>query len=90
MVKVIVSDHAVLRYIERHYGMAVEKLRDEISGIAYPAAKAGAANFQVNTVKFCLTRDPHNTGIVTVKTVMERWMKPNNHHTKKHRRKELP
>lgn len=90
MVKVLVSDHAVLRFIERHYGVDTEALRKQIATTAYPAAKAGASNFQVDAVKFCLTRDLHKTGVVTVKTVVERWMQPNNHYQKKQRRKELP
>ena len=88
-VTVYVSDHAMLRYIERRYGVDVEKIRREITSKALPAAKMGAAVFGIDDLKFVLSRGDHDN-VVTVKTVMERWMKPDNKGAKKNRRKDSP
>lgn len=87
MVKVVVTDHAVLRYIERQFNLPVEKLREEIEAKALPAAIIGASFFQVGNLRFCLKPDSHNQGVVSVKTVLERWMRPDNKGAKKNRQK---
>ena len=87
--KLHVSDHALLRYVERFCGVDVEAIRKMIEAAAYPAAKAGATAIKVNAMGFQLRRNgPDN---VTVATVIERGMDRFNHHewnAKKNRRKE--
>ena len=72
-VSVYVSDHAVLRYIERHYGVDVEKVRKQIEAKATPAAQIGAAVFGFENLKFVLANNGQD-GVVTVTTVLDRHM----------------
>lgn len=77
MVKVLVTDHALLRYIERRFGVPIDKIRDDIEKLAYPAARAGATYFQIENVKFVLAQEGARPGYVTIKTTMERhWKAP--------------
>lgn len=50
---IYVTDHAVLRYIERIHGMNVETLREELKQRALRAAEAadrvGASNYVINS-----------------------------------------
>jgi hypothetical protein len=84
MVRVHVTDHALMRYAERRYGIPMDKLRAEIEAKALPAAKVGAAFFQIENIKFALTSADHEK-VVRVKTVLERHMNGNNRHIKKNR-----
>jgi len=49
-----VTDHAILRYIERCYGLDVEKIKREI--LEYPglmqALEAGVTSYRVNGINF--------------------------------------
>jgi len=48
-----VSDHALLRYLERVYGFDIEELRGQIlSDGAKQALRAGATGYTANGVKF--------------------------------------
>lgn len=90
-IKVHVSDHALLRFIERYYQVDIEKIRSNIEAAAYPAAKLGAASFAVENITLCMRRDTVRENLVTVATVLERGMKLHNqkeHAQKKNRRKE--
>lgn len=56
---IIVSDHAVVRYLERKYGIQVELIRREIAalpGLA-PALKAGATRISLNGMTFIMRDD---------------------------------
>ena len=68
---VYVSDHAVLRYIQRHYGVDVEKVRRQIEAKALPAAQMGAAVFGFENLKFVLASNG-NDQVMTVTTVLDR------------------
>jgi hypothetical protein len=50
-----VSDHALLRYLERAGGFDVEGLRQEIAKACADAAKAGAVSVYHGPVKFYLS-----------------------------------
>lgn len=74
MTKVHVSDHALLRYIERKYGFCFDQFRSELESLVSGAAAAKAYSFTVGDLKFCLA-PPTPDGSVTIKTVLLRSMK---------------
>ena len=47
-----VSDHAVLRYMERAMGLNVEIVREHIASLCGPAAAAGAVCVRTEGVRF--------------------------------------
>lgn len=49
-----VSDHAVLRWIERRYGFDIEAERQKIDALTAPAIAAGATVLKVDGVQFVL------------------------------------
>lgn len=55
-----VSDHAVMRYVERVMGINVERLRVDIGHAVDEAARAGASSVKINGLVFRI-RD----GVVT-------------------------
>ena len=60
---VTVSDHALLRYLERKYKFDFEQYREEIlTPINKMAIKAGAISIRVDSIKFCVK----NNTIITV------------------------
>lgn len=69
MKPVQVSDHAVLRYLERAHGLDVEVIRKHLSGLAVNAARLGASAVTIENVKLVL-RASHSeedtTAVVTV------------------------
>lgn len=52
-----VSDHAVLRYLERAGGFEIERLRAAIAARLGEAAAAGAAHVVVDGMIFVIRRD---------------------------------
>lgn len=64
----VVTDHAVLRYLERAHGLDVEHFRAHIRELVTLGAAAGATGVIVEGVKFVLEGD-------TVVTVLERNMR---------------
>lgn len=59
----IVSDHAVLRYLERCHGLDVEAIRAELRSIIKTGVRFGASAVICDDVKFVLREDT----LVTVK-----------------------
>ena len=51
-----VSDHCVLRYLERVRGMDVEAVRKEIVGMVRPAAAVGAKRVTVNGFTYVIDK----------------------------------
>lgn len=49
-----VSDHAVLRYLERHHGIDVEQVRELIGQCCERGAKVGAPVVRVGKARFVL------------------------------------
>lgn len=74
MKKVHISDHALLRYIERKYKINFDQFRSELENIVLGAAAINAFSFHVGELKFCLA-PPTKDGVVTIKTVLLRTMK---------------
>ena len=59
-----VSEHAVLRYIERVHDIPVEKIKDHIAMLCEKGASLGAACVKAESVRFVLGRD--NTVITVI------------------------
>lgn len=74
-VRIEVSDHAVLRWLEREHGLDVAPIRASIAGLVMNAAELQALAVCVGKVRFVL-RDTiaGRPGDVTVVTVLERGM----------------
>lgn len=57
-----VTDHAVLRYLERAHGLDVDAVRKHLAGRAMTGAQLGATGVVIEGVKLVL----HDTHVVTV------------------------
>jgi hypothetical protein len=62
-----VSDHAVLRYLERAHGLDVEAVRAHLAGHTINAQRLGASAVVIGKVKLVI-----DAGVV-VTTVMANW-----------------
>jgi hypothetical protein len=63
-----VTDHAVLRYLERRHGLDVEALRRHLAGLTVNAVRLGAVAVTIENIKLVLaeTRDAAgSTSVVT-------------------------
>jgi hypothetical protein len=56
----MVSDHAVLRYLERAHGLDVEAVRKHLAGLTVTAVRLGAIAVTVENVKLVI--HPHRDG----------------------------
>lgn len=65
-IDVRVSDHAVLRYLEREHGLDVSAVRNHLADSARSAAEIGAIALQVERVKLIFQRSSRQVTIVTV------------------------
>lgn len=72
--RVHVSDHAVLRYLERFAGIDTEALRKMIQDKASAAAKAGAVSVTIDGTCF-LIRDGCVVTSLTSEQRKNRWMR---------------
>ena len=63
-----VSDHALLRYIERVQGISLEDLRQKIAEIVIVPAKAGASTVTVDGFTYCFVE--RRSGDVVVTTIL--------------------
>lgn len=66
-----VSDHAVLRYLERRHGIDVDAVRRHLAGLATNAAELGAVAVRADQVRLFLREAAASEGRlqVTVTTV---------------------
>ena len=69
-----VTDHAVLRYLERRHGVDIEAIRQHLAGIALNAAQLGAVAVRAENVRLFLRDNEIVAGrtrvsVVTVGTV---------------------
>lgn len=69
---IVVTDHALVRYLERRYGMDFSAWRKEITDLCETAAHTGAESFSVDNVKFMFARNGGSD--ISVTTVLERTM----------------
>lgn len=75
--RVRVSDHAVLRYLERVGGFDVERLRKEIGHRIDAAAMAGASGVVIDGWQFRIKEDDHGPVVTTV--LPADWLIRNHH-----------
>lgn len=61
-----VSDHAVLRYLERAHGLDVAAVRRHLAGRAATGARLGAVGVTIENVKLLLEPGEHEVVVVTV------------------------
>jgi hypothetical protein len=66
--KVHVTDHAILRYLERGCGFDIELVRAKIKDLVLPAAAVGASNIVIGDLRFCFVE--HADKNIQVTTVM--------------------
>ncbi len=88
-VRLHVTDHAVLRYLERVHGLDVEALRDHIGDLAKIGAEYQASSVVVGKVRIIIDErhecDPCGLPIVAVPTVLAGWMKRSDAEERKRR-----
>lgn len=72
---IIVSDHAILRFIERHYGFSLDPIREQIVNLVKGPVSAGASCHSVGEVTFCFDKSTKYKDTTIVATVLERGMK---------------
>jgi hypothetical protein len=58
--RLVISDHALLRYIERFYSIELQTVRDEIERKCGDAARAGAKKITVGSATFVFAQ--HEAG----------------------------
>ena len=75
---IIISDHAIIRFIERHYGLSLDPIREQITNLVKGAVGARASSHSVGEVTFCFDKSIKYKGAVVVATVLERGMKRQN------------
>lgn len=63
--RVRVSDHAVLRYLERVGGFDIEALRRDIRDRVHRAAEAGASGVVIDGFRFCVRMDREGGLVIT-------------------------
>jgi hypothetical protein len=70
-IKLHVSDHAVLRYLERGHGLDIDAVRRHLAGLAFNGAQLGAVAVRVEEVRLFLRENDIGEGrkLVTVATV---------------------
>ena len=64
-----VSDHAVLRYLERVGGFDIEGLRHQIAQRLLPAVAAGATGVKINGFEYRIATGSAENGVPVVATV---------------------
>ena len=69
-VRVEVSDHAVLRWLERAQGLDVEAVRQIIAGKVITGAEFAALAVQVDKVRYMLVDQAGEDDVVVVTTVL--------------------
>lgn len=60
-----ISDHALVRFLERVHGVDVEAMRIDLERQCRDAAKIGASTFTVKGVKFCFSAPRDGAVVVT-------------------------
>ncbi len=61
-----ISDHAVLRYLERVGGFEIERLRKSMAERLNAAAQAGANAVVIDGYAYVIRRDQHGPVVTTV------------------------
>jgi hypothetical protein len=61
-----ISDHAVLRYLERVGGFEIEALRKQLCDRIAPVAVEGMESVQIDGHRFLVQQDPRGIVVVTI------------------------
>lgn len=61
-----ITDHAIVRWIERVYGVDIDDVRDDITRACAGAASAGATKISAHGVTIVLKHDSVQSHVVTV------------------------
>ena len=69
MTDIRVSDHAVLRYLERAHGVDIVAIRRHLAGLSVNAVRLGAIAVTVEDVKLVIARNADESA--TIVTVMK-------------------
>jgi hypothetical protein len=67
--KIHVTDHAIVRYLERACDFDIEEIRKLITDLVQPAAAVGASTLTVKGLRFCFVE--HANKNIQVTTVMD-------------------
>lgn len=66
--KISISDHAILRYLERYYNLDINKIKQEIlTPNVISAIKAGVKKITINNIEF-----PIRDGVIVTSIKKER------------------
>lgn len=68
---IFVSDHAILRYLERAHGLDVDAVRRHLSGRLVTGARLGAVGVTIDNVKLVLQH--HDQGTTVVTALLPNW-----------------
>lgn len=74
-----VSDHAVLRWLEREHGIDIEAVRSHLQGVVLTGASYGAVAVQIGRVKFILRENgvgADGSDLVVVPTTLSKGSVP--------------
>ncbi len=71
MSPVHVSDHAILRYLERAHGLDVDAVRRHLAGRLVTGARLGAIGVTIDNVKLVLQH--HDQGVTVVTALRPHW-----------------
>lgn len=81
--RIIVSDHAVLRYLERIVGLDLEQIRAKLASEIAAAAATGARTVTSAGTTFVFEKT--QSGDICVVTVLTQKMRRATHHRRAHR-----
>ncbi len=85
MPRVIVSDHALLRYFERVLEVDMDQVRAKLAAEIAAAAAAGATKYTKGGTVFVMDRTP--SGDICIVTVLTEKMRRHNNRLLDHRRR---
>jgi hypothetical protein len=83
--RIIVSDHAVLRYLERIIGLDLDQIRAKLASEIAAAAATGARTVTTQGTTYVFEKTPN--GDICVVTVLTEKMRRATHHRRAHRGK---
>lgn len=63
---IIITDHAIVRYLERVYGLDLESLKQEITAKIKPAIEIGAASVRIGDHTYCIVINDRSASLTTV------------------------
>lgn len=77
-VTITVSDHAIIRYIERKHRISLDQVREKITGVVLAAANVGAKYLNHEGQRYVINQRTNASGMrfATVTTVLDGDMRP--------------